>query len=118
MQRKLFVPKKEEVTRDWIKVHIEKLHDLYLSPNNISVMQWRRRKCTRHRARWVNLMERDYLENLGEGVILILKFILNNRDGKPSIGFIWPRVGTIGRFVNTVMNFLAPLSAGNYLTGY
>jgi len=61
-------------------------------------MQWRRRKCTRHRARWVNLMERDCLENPGEGVVLILKFILNNQDGKPSIGFIWLRVGTMGRF--------------------
>ena len=79
-------------------MHFEKLHDLYLSPNNIRVMQWRR-KCTRHRARWVNLMERDYLENLGEGVILILKFILNNEDGNPSIGFIWLGVGTFGRFL-------------------
>jgi hypothetical protein len=93
------VPKREEVTRDWIKVHIQKLHDLYLSPNNIRVMKWRRRKCTRHRTRWANLMERDYLENLDEGVSLILKFIWNNQDGKPSIGFIWLRVGTIGRFL-------------------
>jgi hypothetical protein len=62
-------------------------------------MQWRRRKCTRHRARWVNTMERNYLENLGEGVILILKYILNNQDGKTSIGFIWLRVGIIGRFL-------------------
>jgi hypothetical protein len=61
-------------------------------------MQWRRRKCTRHRARWVNVMERDYLENPGEGVILILKFILNNQDGKPSTGFMWLRVDTIDRF--------------------
>ena len=93
------MPEREEVTRDWIKEHIEKLHDLCLSPNNIKVMQWRRRKCTRHRARWVNLIEKDYLENLGEGVILMLKFILNNQYGKPSIGFIWLRVGTIGRFL-------------------
>lgn len=99
MQRKVFVPKREEVTRDWIKVHIEKLHDLYLSPNNIRAMQWRRRKCTRRRARWVNLMERNYLENLGEVVILILKFILNNQVGKPSIGCIWLRLDTVGRFL-------------------
>jgi hypothetical protein len=43
-------------------------------------------------------MEKDCLENPGEGVILILKFILSNQDGKPSIGFIWLRVGTMGRF--------------------
>jgi len=63
VQRKVFVAKREEVTRDWIKVHIAKLHDSYLSPNNVRVMQWRRRKYTRHRTRWINLMERHYLEN-------------------------------------------------------
>jgi len=57
------VSKREEITRDWIKVHIEKLHDSYLSPNNMRVMQWRRRKCRRHRTRWINLMERHYLES-------------------------------------------------------
>jgi len=63
VQRKVFVPKREEVKREWIKVHIEKLHEFYLSPNNIRVMQWRKRKCTRHRAPWINLMERHHLEN-------------------------------------------------------
>jgi hypothetical protein len=31
--RKIFGPKREELTRDWRKLYTEELHDVYSSPN-------------------------------------------------------------------------------------
>jgi hypothetical protein len=33
--RRIFVPKRDEVTGDWKKLHNEELHNLYSSPNII-----------------------------------------------------------------------------------
>jgi hypothetical protein len=33
MLRRIFGPKRDEVTRDWRKLHNEELHNLYSSPN-------------------------------------------------------------------------------------
>ena len=33
--RKIFGPKRDEVTREWRKLHKEKLNDLYSSPNTV-----------------------------------------------------------------------------------
>jgi hypothetical protein len=33
--RRIFVPKRNEVTGEWRKLHNEELHDLYSSPNKI-----------------------------------------------------------------------------------
>jgi hypothetical protein len=40
--RRIFGPKREEVTGGWRKLHIEQLHNLYSSPNNISMVRPRR----------------------------------------------------------------------------
>jgi hypothetical protein len=45
--RRIFGPKKDEVTGEWRKLHNEELHILYLFPNIIKVKQsrytpWRR----------------------------------------------------------------------------
>jgi len=42
--RKIFQPKREEVTVQWRRLHNEKLCDLYSSPNVIPVMESRRMK--------------------------------------------------------------------------
>ena len=36
--RRIFGPKKDEVTGEWRKLHIEKLNDLYCSPNIIRLI--------------------------------------------------------------------------------
>jgi hypothetical protein len=33
--RRIFGPKRDEVTGEWRKLHSEELHNLYSSPNNI-----------------------------------------------------------------------------------
>jgi hypothetical protein len=41
--RSIFGPKRNEMTRDWRKLHIEKLNDLYSSPNVFRVVKLRMR---------------------------------------------------------------------------
>jgi hypothetical protein len=40
--RRMFVPKRDEVTEDWRKLHNEELNDLYSSPNIVRVIKSRR----------------------------------------------------------------------------
>jgi len=35
------VPKTDEVTGEWRRLHNEELNDLYSSPNNVRVIKWR-----------------------------------------------------------------------------
>jgi hypothetical protein len=42
--RRIFGPKRDEVTAEWRKLHNEELHDLYSSPNIIRI--------TKSRMRW------------------------------------------------------------------
>ena len=46
--RRIFGPKTDEVTEDWIKLHNEELNDLYSSANIIQVIKSRRMRRARH----------------------------------------------------------------------
>jgi hypothetical protein len=37
--RKMFGPKRDDVTEEWRRLHKEELHDLYSSPNIIRVIK-------------------------------------------------------------------------------
>jgi hypothetical protein len=41
-QRRIFGPKRDELRGSWRKLHNEKLHDLYSSPNIIRIIKSRR----------------------------------------------------------------------------
>jgi hypothetical protein len=45
---RIFGPKRNEVTGDWIKLHNEKLHNLYSSPNIIRMFKSRRMRWAGH----------------------------------------------------------------------
>ena len=51
MLRIIFGPKKDEVIREWRKLHNEGLNDLYCSPNIVWVMKSRRMRWAGHVAR-------------------------------------------------------------------
>jgi len=40
--RRIFCPKREEVTGEWRELHNEELNDLYCSPNIVQVIKSRR----------------------------------------------------------------------------
>jgi hypothetical protein len=65
------IPKRDEVTGEWIKLHNEELHDLYSSPIIIKIMKSRRMRWAGHVARmgrrgtridywWERPRERDH----------------------------------------------------------
>jgi hypothetical protein len=46
--RRIFEPKRDEVTGGWIKLRNEELHNLYSSPHIIEVIKLRRVRCVRN----------------------------------------------------------------------
>jgi hypothetical protein len=42
--RRMFEPKRDDVTEKWRKLHNEDLHDLSSSPNTVRVIRWRRKR--------------------------------------------------------------------------
>jgi hypothetical protein len=110
--RRIFGPRRDEVTGDWRKLHNEKLHNLYSSPNIIRMVKSRRMRWAGHvarmgktwnayrilvgksegkrplgrtRCRWVDNIKMD-LREMGW-------------DGMVWTGSIWLRIGTSGRFL-------------------
>jgi hypothetical protein len=49
--RRIFGPKRNEVKREWRKLHNKELNDLYSSPSIVRVIKSRRMRWTRHAAR-------------------------------------------------------------------
>jgi len=49
--KRIFGPKRDEVTRGWRKLHNEKFNDLYSSPNIVQVKKLRKMRWVRHVAR-------------------------------------------------------------------
>jgi len=71
--RRVFGPKRDEVRREWRKLHTEDLNDLYSSPNIVRVIKSRRMRWAGHVAR------------MGErrGVFRVL---VRKREGKIPLG--------------------------------
>jgi len=49
--RRIFGPRRDEVTGEWRRLHNEELNDLYSSPNIVWVIKWRRMRWAEHVAR-------------------------------------------------------------------
>ena len=101
--RKLFGPKRDEVTGYWRRLHNEELYGFYSSPDIIREIQSIRFKWAGHVARmgleevhrrfWYgSLRERDHLEELGSDVRMTLKWIFKKEAGD----VIGLRTGTVG----------------------
>jgi hypothetical protein len=84
--RRVFGPKRDEITGERRKLHNDELNDLYCSRNIFQVIKSRRMRGARHVARmgrgkvhtgfWRgNLRERDHLEDPGIGGRIVLRWI-------------------------------------------
>jgi hypothetical protein len=84
--RRVFVPKRDEVTGEWRKLHNEELSDLYSLPSIVRVVKSRRLRWAEHVGRmgrgevctvfwWGNLRERDHWGNPDLEGTIILRWI-------------------------------------------
>ena len=86
--RRIFGPRRDEVTGDWRRLHNEELNDLYSSPNIVRVIKSRR-------MRWAG-----HVERMGEesGVYRVL---VGKPEGKRPLGNLvvdgWIILGCISR---------------------
>ena len=105
--RRIFGPKRDGVTGEWRKLHIEKLNDLYSSPNIVRVIKWIRMRWAGHVAR----MEegrgvhrvlvgkpkgKNHWRDQDVDGRIILRWILRKWEGFVGTGWGWLRIGTGG----------------------
>jgi hypothetical protein len=66
--RRIFGPRRDEVTGDWRKLHNKELNDLYCSPNIVRVLKSRR------------MREAGHVEHMGESRG-VYRFLLGKPEG-------------------------------------
>jgi hypothetical protein len=106
--RRIFGPKRDEVTREWRKLQNKELNDVYCSHNNVMVIKSRRKRWAGHVARmgerggvctgfwWGNLGKREHWGEPGVDGRIILKWISRKWYVEVWTGSSWLRIGTRG----------------------
>jgi len=104
--RRVFGPKRDEVTREWRKLHNEELSDLYSLPNIVWVVKSRRMRWAGHVARIGEgggvhrllvgyLRKRDHWGDPDVDGRIILRWIFGKWE-RMETGWSWLRIGTDG----------------------
>ena len=125
--RRIFGPKRDDVTREWRKLHNEELNDLYCSPTIVRVIKSRRMRWTGHVARmgdgrgvyrvwWGNVREGDHFGDPGvDGSI-------NNKMDLHEVGcggMDWIELAqdrdSWQALVTAIMNLLVSIKCGEFL---
>jgi hypothetical protein len=105
--RRVFGPKRGEVTGEWRRLRNEEHNDVYSSPNIIRLIKLRRMRWTGHVARMEErrgayrilvgrLREGDHLGDPGVDGRVITNCIFNKWDRGAWTGLSWLRIGTGG----------------------
>jgi hypothetical protein len=105
--RRIFGPRRDEVSGDWRRLHNEGLNDLYSSPNIVRVIKSIRMRWAGHVARMDEergvyrvlvgkRRERDHWRDLGLDGWIILGWISRKWDVGIWPGLGWPRIQTGG----------------------
>ena len=105
--RKVFRPKRNEMTGEWRKLRNEELNDLYSLPNIVRVLKSRRMRWAGHVARmgedrgvqrvlWGSLRERGHWGDQDVDGRIILRWIFRKLEGVVGTGLSWLRIGTGG----------------------
>ena len=105
--KRIFGPRRDEVTGEWRRLHNEELNDLYSLSNIVRVIKWRRMRWAGRVARmgeergcigswWGSRRERDHWKDLGEDGWIILGWICRRWDVGIWTGLGWPRIETGG----------------------
>ena len=107
MLRRIFGPRRDEVTWEWMRLHNDELNDLYSSPNILRVI-------TSRRMRWAGQVthmgeergvcrvlvgKQEGKRSMGDLVVvgwIILGWISRRWDVGIWTGLGWPRIGTGG----------------------
>jgi len=106
--RRIFGPRRDEVTGQWRRLHNEELNDFYSSPKIVWVIKSRRMRWVGHVAHmgeergcigscWGNRREGDHRGDLGVDGWIILGWISRRWDVGIWTGLGWPRIETGGR---------------------
>jgi hypothetical protein len=129
MLRRIFGPKRDEVTGEWRKLHNEEIHDLYSSPSIIRIIKSRRMRWACHVAR-MGEKRNAYRLLVGkpEGKRPLGRprrmWVENIRMDLGEVG--WGDVDWIGHaknrnrwraVVNSVLNLRVPLNPGKLSSG-
>jgi len=105
--RRIFGPRREEVTGEWRRLHNEELNDLYSSPNIVRVIKSRKMRWAGHVTRmgeergcigswWGSRRERVQWGGLGVDGWIILGWISRRWDVGMWTGLGWPKIETGG----------------------
>ena len=104
--RRVFGPKRDEVTQEWRKLHNGELNYLYSLPYIVRViksrMRWARHVASIRRTEayrgywWGSLRERHHLEDAGVDGSITLRWILRKWDVGIWTGSSWIMIGAGG----------------------
>jgi hypothetical protein len=105
---RIFVPKRDEVTGEWRKLHNEELHDLYFSPSIVQMIKSRRMRWSGHVEHmgrvevytglwWGIPKERDHLEDPVVDGRIILRWFFRKWDARAWTGSVWLKIRIGGR---------------------